>query len=57
MFYIRLLLLLQYDEVKEKKLEHDRKKAQLTALEENWMVFKVLHLNFWEWSGKGHVPA
>jgi len=24
--------------VKEKKLEKDRKQAQLTALEENWMV-------------------
>jgi len=34
----------QYDEVKEKKLEHERKKAQLSALEENWMVFNFSSL-------------
>lgn len=27
-------------------MEHDRKKAQLTALEENWMVFKDLYSSF-----------
>ena len=32
--------------MKEKKLEHDRKKAQLNALEENWMVFKDLQSLF-----------
>jgi len=36
------IFLWQYDELKEKKFEKDRKKAKLDALEDNWMVY-ILH--------------
>jgi len=45
-FHYNCVLLCQYDEVKEKTLERDLKRAQLNALEENWLVLLILQILF-----------